>query len=72
MIDIDKLKTRIETEEDFIHCPKMGNSVDRVVEKYPDGVDDTYISKVMLMTEDEVKEIYQSILDKFRLALKIK
>ena len=67
----EKLK-KISEDEDFIDCPKMKNSVNKLIEKYPDGVDDEYIAKVLnLDSTEQVEEIYQSAIQKYRKALKV-
>lgn len=62
-------KERIENETDFCYCPRLSNSITNLVEKNPDGVDNERIAKVLLLTEDEVDEIFESALVKLRAAL---
>ena len=62
----EEKKKRINTEEDFIDYPKFKNSVKKLIEKYPDGVDDETIAKVLLMTEEEVNEIYLDSIEKIK------
>jgi len=67
--DIKTLKKRILEEEDFIYCPRLGNSLSKLVEKNPDGVDDERIEKVLLMSQEDIKKWYNSALDKLRKVL---
>lgn len=60
------IKDRILEEEDFIYCPRLGNSLEKLIEKNPEGVDDERISKVLLMEEDEVKSIFAQAIEKIR------
>lgn len=62
----DKIKKKINTEEDFIHCPRMGNSLEKYMSRYPEGVDNEKIAKVLLMEEEEVEEVFQSAVRKLR------
>ena len=62
----EEKKKRINTEEDFIDYPKFKNSVKKLIEKYPDGVEDETIAKVLLMTEEEVNEIYLDSIEKIK------
>jgi len=66
----DIKRNKIETEEDWIDSPKYNNSIRYLIEKkYPDGAPDDVIAKVMLMTEEEVEEIYQLCIKKLRKSL---
>jgi len=58
--------TRIAEDPDYIHCPKMKNSCAELCKKYPDGIDDDYIARVLLIDVKEVKEIYERAVVKLR------
>jgi len=66
MKDITKLKESVLKEEDYIYSPKYGNSVKNLISFFPDGLPLDKIARVMLMSEDEVKEIYKSAIQKLR------
>ena len=66
------IKKKIVEDGDFIYCPRLGNSLDKLIERHPEGIDDERIQKVLLLSEDELKEIYESALNKLRKALKDK
>ena len=70
-IDLQKIKQQINTNKDFIYCPRLGNSINKLLEIYPNGVDNERIAKLLLMTEDEVEETFQSALEKIRKGLKL-
>lgn len=59
-------KHKISNEEDFIDYPKFKNSLSKLIEKYPEGVDTQTIAKVLNMTEKEVEETYQSAIKKLK------
>lgn len=65
------VKEKIYEDEDFIYCPRLGNSLKKLINKNPEGVDNKRIAKVLMMTEEEVEETYESALKKFREALGI-
>ena len=69
--DLKALKKRILEEEDFIYCPRLGNSLSKLVQKNPDGVEDERIEKVLLMSQKDIKKWYNSALEKLRNALNI-
>lgn len=64
------IKKRIFEEVDFVYCPRLGNSLKKLIEKYPDGIDDDRIQKVLLLSSRELEEIYQSAIEKLRKAFK--
>jgi hypothetical protein len=62
----DEKKHKIYNDEDFIDYPKFKNSLSKLIEKYPDGVDTETIAKVLNMTEEEVEETYMSAIQKLK------
>ena len=63
------LEDRILNDDDYIHCPRLKNSLTNMVNTNPEGVDNERIAKVLLITEEEVEELYQSALRKLRKVL---
>jgi len=61
-----ELKERILEDEDFIYCPRLGNSLEKLIEKNPEGVDDERIAKVLLMEEKEVLSIFAQAIEKIK------
>jgi len=70
-MDNNTIKLKIETEDDFIYCPRLGNSLKKLIEKNPDGVDESRIAKVLLISEEEVKELFDSAISKIRNLMEI-
>jgi len=70
-MDVNTIRLRITNEEDFIYCPRLGNSLKKLIEKNPDGVDDARIAKVLLLSEEEVREIFESAVNKIRELMEI-
>jgi hypothetical protein len=62
----DEKKHKILNDEDFIDHLKFKNSLSKLIEKYPDGVDNETIAKVLNMTEEEVEETYMSAIQKLK------
>jgi hypothetical protein len=71
-IDLNKIKKQINNDSDFIYCPRLGNSIKKLLDIYPDGVDNKRIAKLLLMKEEEVEDVFNSALKKIRKNLKIK
>ena len=64
-------KERVEEEEDFCYCPRLGNSIYKLIDKNPDGVSDERIAKVLLIKEEEVAELFESAIKKLREKLQL-
>lgn len=67
-----KVKKKIEDEPDFIYCPRLGNSLEKFANMYPEGVDNEKIAKVLLMEQEEVDALFESAINKIRKNLKLK
>jgi hypothetical protein len=63
---------KIKEDEDYVHCPKMDNSLKKIVNKNPDGLDDAKIADLLCVNVEEVEKIYQSAIKKIRHKLNIK
>ena len=63
---------RVNEEIDFCYCPRLSNSIENLIEKNPDGIDNERIAKVLLLSEDEVENIFESALRKLRKVLGVK
>lgn len=60
------IKDKIEMDEDFINSPSHRNSLKVFMSKNPEGVDNSRISKVLMISEEEVEEAYQAALAKIK------
>jgi hypothetical protein len=72
MSDKTKLKKKVESDPDYVYCPRLGNSLRIFLEKYPEGIENTKIAKILLIDEEEVEGIFQSALVKIRKSMGIK
>lgn len=70
MKDKKALKKKIMEDPDFVYCPRLGNSLEKLIDKHPDGIDDERIQKVLLMTPKEIEATYNSAIEKLRKVLK--
>jgi helix-turn-helix protein len=62
-------KQLIEEKEDFVYSKRFEYSLKKVMERYPDGCPDRIIAAVLLITEDEVQEIYETVVNKLRIGM---
>lgn len=67
-----KIREKIDTEEDFVNCLVLGNSLSRVVETYPNGISNEKIARMLMVEEEDVEKFYQSAILKIRTAMDIK
>lgn len=58
----DEQLQRVLTEEDYIRAPKFSNSIAKFVARNSDGVDNSVIARILLLSEEEVEKIYQESL----------
>lgn len=68
---VEEIRNRLSTEEDWIPLKRFGYSVKTLLDRYPDGVPDRIIAQCMLIEEDRVENLYQEILDKLRVMMKV-
>lgn len=62
-MDKKQIKKRILEEEDYIRYPKYSNSLIKFLGKYPDGIENSTIARILLMSEEEVEKIYQEAVE---------
>lgn len=68
-MDKAEIQRKILTEEDYVRCPKLGNSLTKFINKNPDGVENATIARLLLMTEEEVERVYQEAVAELRRAM---
>ena len=66
MKDKKMFKKKIAEDDDFIYCPRLGNSLKQLIDRHPEGIDDERIQKVLLLSSKELEEIYQNAIKKLR------
>lgn len=63
---MDEKKSRIMQDEDFVDYPKFKNSIKKIKEKNPDGINDEIIAKILQITPEELETLYSNSLKKIR------
>lgn len=56
----------LENKEDFVFLKRFEYSLAAVLERYPDGCPDRIVAAALLLTEDDVEELYQRTIIKLR------
>lgn len=62
----EEFKRRIREDKDFIAIKRFEFSLDKLIERYSDGVPVRLIAQALGMTEEEVEKLYQVVLVKLR------
>ena len=62
----NKIKEKIEQDPDFINYPKFGNSLKKALESNPNGIKDEIIQKMLLMTQEDIDNTYESAIMKLK------
>lgn len=65
-IDLENSLNLLNTDEDFIAIKRFDFSLSQLLERYPDGAPDSVIASALMIEEDEVALLYESIVDKLR------
>lgn len=61
----------LNTEPDFIYSKRFDFSLKKLLDRYPEGAPTKVIAQSLMMTEDELQELEQSIIIKLRQGLRI-
>ena len=69
MLNDNELKKLILENEDFIKSFKHSNYLAKFLARNPKELDNYTISKLLMVTEEEIEKIYQESVDKMRLAM---
>jgi hypothetical protein len=67
-----RIQEKINTDPDFIYSKKFNNSLAEIIKKYPNGVPDNLIAKVLKLKTSQYNNIFNKILSKLRDSLKAK
>lgn len=63
---MDEKKHKILKQEDFIDYPKFKNSIKKLIEKYPNGVDEETICKVLNISKEEYQKEWKTLISTVR------
>lgn len=61
----------IRTDPDFIAIRRYGYSLAKLEARYPDGAPDHIIATALCMSQEELSEEYQTIIEKLRKTMKV-
>jgi hypothetical protein len=61
-LEKSEMLRKIVEDEDYIRCPKCGNSLNRFTQKNSEGVENPIIARLLMMSEEDVEKLYQETL----------
>lgn len=64
-----EMKRLVETDGDFIALKRFDFSLEKLIERYPDGCPERVIANALMIPEHEVEELYQKAVTKLRLIM---
>ena len=68
---IENMTILLKTDPDFIAIKRFDYSLEKLVDRYPEGCPKHIICKAFLMAEAEIDEVYNAVLDKLRKTMKV-
>lgn len=67
----NEARERLATDPDFVCCKRFDYSLRKVLERYPEGAPSRVIAQSLMITEDELADLEESIITKIRQQLRI-
>ena len=65
------IKILLENDPDFIALKRFEFSLDKLIDRYPDGCPSHVIAGALGITEEAVEVMYQDIIQKLRITMKV-
>ncbi len=69
---MEEARIRIETDPDFIFVKRFDYSLNKLLERYPDGAPSRVIAQALLITEEDVEAQYEKVIRKMRRKMKVR
>ncbi len=66
-----EVRERILHDIDFVYLKRFDYSLKNLVARHPEGVPNRVIAAALMMTEEDVEDLYQTIIEKLRQTMKI-
>jgi hypothetical protein len=65
-VNTEELRRRIATEPDFIALKRFDFSLEKMLDRYPDGAPPRLVAQALLMAEEELDEFFEQTVAKLR------
>jgi hypothetical protein len=62
----NQVRQNLVNEPDYVYSRRYKFSLQQLINRYPDGVPDHIIAQSLLLTEEELAEQYESIVERLR------
>lgn len=62
----DEVMGRLEIDPDFVYLKRFNYSLRKLMLRYPDGCPTKVIAQALLVTEEDVEQLYSSAVEKMR------
>lgn len=62
-------KKLVAEDPDYVAMKRFENSLEKLLERYPDGCPDKVIAQALMVSEEEVEEMYQKAVLKLRMVM---
>ena len=62
----EEINKKLTTHPDFVVSKRFENSLQKVLEKHPDGCSDRLIASLLGLPEEEIESRYQEIVEKLK------
>ena len=69
-VEKSEMLKRILEDDDYVRCPKFSNSLNKFTQKNSEGVENSTIARLLMMTEEEVEAKYQEAIAMIREEMK--
>ena len=68
---LEEINELIQKDNDFIYSKRFDFSIEKLLERYPDGAPLKVIAQVLLITEEEVEKLTQEAIVSIRKKMKV-
>lgn len=68
---LEEIQELLHKDPDFIYSKRFDFSIDKLLERYPDGAPLKVIAQVLLITEEEVEKLTQTAIVSIRKKMKV-
>jgi hypothetical protein len=70
-VTTEEVIQRINSDPEFVNLKRFEYSLAQVMERFPEGAPDRTIAQALMIAEDDVSRLYNEIIERLRVQLKI-
>lgn len=63
---LNEARMRLSEDEDYVYLKRFEYSLEKLLERYPEGCPDRIVAQALMMTEEQVQEMYQKVVVRLR------